>query len=142
MSDGRGHQRSLPSPGASRFPARLSIVWGFVLHTQLARCLLWIQRGRRVPHPGELEDVRLLLTQEPPNELSVNESEADGSIVLGNTPRGLKKLSGKSIWQKAFLGLLRLRTFENSSRFLFFSLWLQPTMLLGGRKELASILSS
>lgn len=38
------------------------------------------------PSPGDLGDVRLLLTQQLPNELSVNESEADGLDCSGNTP--------------------------------------------------------
>lgn len=59
---------------------------GFVLHTQLARRLPLIQRGEKNPSPRALGDVRLLLTQELPNELSVNESEADGLDCSGNTP--------------------------------------------------------
>lgn len=59
---------------------------GFVLHAQLAGCLPRIQRGKKNPSPGDLGDVKPLLTQQPPNELSVNESEADGLDCSGNTP--------------------------------------------------------
>lgn len=43
-------------------------------------------KGKKNPSPGDLGDVKPLLTQQPPNELSVNESEADGLDCSGNTP--------------------------------------------------------
>lgn len=60
--------------------------FGFLFHAQLASHLPLIQRGKQNPSPGDLGDVKLLLTQQPPNELSVNESEADGLDCSGNTP--------------------------------------------------------
>lgn len=43
-------------------------------------------KGKKNPSPGDLGDVKSLLTQQPLNELSVNESEADGLDCSGNTP--------------------------------------------------------
>lgn len=47
---------------------------------------LWDPEGQEESPTRDLGDVKLLLTQQPPNELSVNESEADGSDRSGNTP--------------------------------------------------------
>lgn len=47
---------------------------------------LWDPTGEEESFARDLGDVKLLLTQQPPNELSVNESEADGSDRSGNTP--------------------------------------------------------
>lgn len=64
----------------------LSFFGGFLFYAQLASYPTLIQKGKQNPSPGDLGDVKLLLTQQPPNELSVNESEADGLDCSGNTP--------------------------------------------------------
>lgn len=71
--------------GTWAFKPSFQFSFGFVLHAQLARRLLMIQRGTTNPSPRDLGNVKLLLTQQPPNELSVNESEADGLDCSGNT---------------------------------------------------------
>lgn len=85
MKDGRGHPGSLSSPWRTGAPA------GFLVSGARAPC----SAGKMPPRDpkGEagsltrdLGDVKLLLTQQPPNELSVNESEADGLDCSGNTP--------------------------------------------------------
>lgn len=43
-------------------------------------------KGEEESLTRDLRDVKLFLTQQPPNELSVNESEADGLDCSGNTP--------------------------------------------------------
>lgn len=85
MNDGCGHQGGPFSSWRTGVLSRLSSFGG------LCAMLCW-QDAPVGPKGGEesltrdLGDVKLLLTQQPPNELSVNESEADGLDCSGNTP--------------------------------------------------------
>lgn len=76
---------------ACSHPGGLELQAGFRVSGVCAPCSagkmpLWDPTGKEESFARDLGDVKLLLTQQPPNELSVNESEADGSDRSGNTP--------------------------------------------------------
>lgn len=77
--------------GACSHPGELELQAGFLVSGARAPCSagkmpLWDPKGEAGSLTRDLGDVKLLLTQQPPNELSVNESEADGLDCSGNTP--------------------------------------------------------
>lgn len=77
--------------GAYSHPGELELRAGFLVSGVCAPCSagkmpLWDPKGEEESFAWDPGDVKLLLTQQPPNELSVNESEADGSDRSGNTP--------------------------------------------------------
>lgn len=88
MSDGCGHQGSLFSSWGIGVPSRLSSFGGGggSAPCSAGKMPLWDSKGEDESPTRDLGDVKRLLTQQPPNELSVNESEADGSDRSGNTP--------------------------------------------------------
>lgn len=82
-----GHQRNLFSPGDLGLQSRLSIFFFCIcVPCPAGKPPPSDSNGKQNPSPRDLGDVKLLLTQQPPNELSVNESEADGLDCSGNTP--------------------------------------------------------
>lgn len=81
-----GMQRSWFSSLGLSVSSQASIFWGVCDSCPAGKSPLSDSKGEEESLTRDLGDVKLLLTQQPPNELSVNESEADGLDCSGNTP--------------------------------------------------------